>query len=128
MSTLFTKLTLRTVLIYLAIAVSMAIFLLYVLYQARFFLQGPQIELAQQDVTHAKRIVTLEGRAENIVRITLNGRQIYTDGDGNFKEALVLENGYTVATLEAEDRYGRVTRHTEGFVFTNTKEDAVVIK
>ncbi len=54
-------------------------------------------------------------------------RKIYTDKDGYFKEALVLENGYTVATLQAEDRYGRITKHTEEFVFTNPRTEDVVI-
>jgi len=111
-------LTLRTVLMYLCIFVCIGSFAFYVLFQARLLIAGPQISIVSQESVHADRLITLEGQAKNIVRITLNGRQIYTDKYGNFKEALVLENGYTVATLQAEDRYGRVTHHTETFVLT----------
>ena len=49
--------------------------------------------------------------------LTLNDREIYTDKNGVFTEALVLENGYTVATLTAHDRYGRTQELTETFVY-----------
>lgn len=120
-------LTFRNVLIYSAIFCCTVLFLIYVLFQARFLLAGPQIFVEELPNTQQERLVYLVGRAENIVHISLNGRQIYTDKDGNFKEALVLENGYTVATLRAEDRYGRTISHTEAFVFTGPKKDEVVI-
>lgn len=111
-------LTFRTVLVYLLIFTCIGGFVFYVLFQARLLIAGPQISLVSQESVRTSRLITLEGQAKNIVRMTLNGRQIYTDKYGNFKEALVLENGYTIATLQAEDRYGRVTNHTETFVLT----------
>lgn len=102
------------------------IFVAYVIFQARFIIEGPQITLTNEapSVT-SDRTVTLEGVARNIVRITLDGRQIYTDKFGNFKEALILENGYTIATLQAEDRYGRVTKLTKQFVHVPGGADAL---
>lgn len=80
----------------------------YVIFQARYLITGPQIVLtAPPPTVSAERVVTLSGTAYNIARLWLNDRQIFTDAQGNFAEALVLENGYTVATLKAEDRYGR---------------------
>jgi hypothetical protein len=114
--------TFRTILIYAIIIVVAVIFVAYVLFQARFLLAGPQIFVQQIPATQSERLIELEGQARNIVRITLNGRQIYTDKAGYFKEALVLENGYTIATLEAEDRYGRKTSRTESFVYIDTQE------
>lgn len=90
----------------------------YVLFQARYLITGPQIALAPEPaVVQQERVVTLSGTAYNIARIYLNGRPIFTDERGNFEEALVLENGYTVATLRAEDRYGRTTRVIRPFVY-----------
>lgn len=119
--------TFRSVLIYSCIAVCAVVFIIYVLYQARFLIAGPQISVQRLPYAQSERLITLEGSARNIVHITLNGRQIYTDKDGNFKEALVLENGYTVTTLVAQDRYGRSTSHTETFVFSGTTEDEVAV-
>lgn len=122
-----TRFTFRTLLIYGFIAVCILAFLIYVIFQARFLLAGPQIFMTSAPTASDERLIMLEGQAKNIIRMTLNGRQIYTDKNGYFKEALVLENGYTVATLQAEDRYGRITHHTQEFVFTNTKTEDVVI-
>jgi hypothetical protein len=90
----------------------------YVLFQARFLIMGPQIALTEgQTQLHNERQIVLTGTAFNISHLWLNDRPIYTDPDGNFKEALVLENGYTIATLRAEDRYGRETTVTRPFVY-----------
>ncbi len=121
------RFTFRSALIYVLIAVCSVAFIIYVLFQARFLLAGPQIFVNSLPDVQSERLITLEGQAKNIVRMTLNGRQIFTDKDGNFKEALVLENGYTVATLQAEDRYGRRTDHTETFVFIKEEKAEVVI-
>ncbi len=72
-----------------------------------------------------ERVVTLEGDAANIARMSLNGRAIYTDESGHFKEEIVLENGYTTATIRAEDRYGRTVSVDRGFVYTPPGEDEV---
>lgn len=83
----------------------------YALYQARLLLTGPEISLTEPvPVVHDTRVVEVAGLARNITTITINGRPMYTDESGYFKEAIVLENGYTITTLEAVDRYGRHTR------------------
>lgn len=100
----------------------LALFLLfvlgYVIFQARYMIVGPRITLTETPPSVSnERQVTLGGTAFNITRLWLNDRPIYTDPDGNFKEAFVLENGYTIATLRAEDRYGRETIITRSFVY-----------
>jgi hypothetical protein len=91
----------------------------YIFFQARFLVAGPQIVLAAEPaVVHNDRVVTLTGHAYNITHLWLNDRQIFTDELGNFNEALVLENGYTIATLKARDRFGRETRVQRPFVYT----------
>jgi hypothetical protein len=92
--------------------------LAYVTFQARFLISGPQITITDQaKQLQNGRQVYLTGDAFNISHLWLNDRQIYTDAQGSFKEALVLENGYTVATLRAEDRYGRETKVSQTFVY-----------
>jgi hypothetical protein len=91
----------------------------YVIFQARFLITGPQIILAGEIPTeNNSRSITLEGTAFNITHLWLNDRQIFTDESGHFEEALILENGYTIATLRAKDRYGRETRVERSFVYT----------
>lgn len=118
--------TFRSILIYTLAGLGVVLFIGYVLFQARLILEGPQIFLTgENSAISTSRMVTLQGHARNIVRMSLNGRQIYTDKYGNFKEALVLENGYTIATLEAEDRYGRETNLTKEFVHINQETSTI---
>jgi len=96
-------------------------FLLFIIFQARYVIVGPQIAItAAPEGPQNERRVYLEGTAQNISRLWLNDRQIYTDPQGNFKEALILENGYTIATLRAEDRYGRQTSVSRTLVYAPT--------
>lgn len=90
----------------------------FVIFQARFLIMGPQIQITEAPVgPQNERQIFVIGTAYNITRLWLNDRPIYTDAQGNFKEALVLENGYTIATLRAEDRYGRTTKVTRPLVY-----------
>jgi large exoprotein involved in heme utilization and adhesion len=92
--------------------------MLYVLYQARFLIVGPTLTLNNVPSTlQNSRTVTLEGTATNIAALTLNGYPIFTDPQGNFQATVILENGYTVTTLAAVDRYGRRTELRQPFVF-----------
>lgn len=113
-----TPLTLRTILLAGSSLILLCGALWYVAFQARFIITGPQITLEQHTTGRQNvRTATLSGNAQNITRLWLNDRQIFTDQTGYFTEALVLENGYTVATVKAEDRYGRVTSVTREYVY-----------
>jgi len=91
----------------------------YIIFQARFMILGPQLTLIEEPGRmQNQRIITLQGSVQNITKITLNGRQIFTDERGYFTEALVLENGYTVTTIAAVDRYGREVREVRSFIYT----------
>jgi len=108
----------RTVIKFSVIILGLLFILIYIAFQARYLIIGPQVTLNENpSLLQNTRQVFLSGAAYNISHLWLNDRPIYTDAQGNFKEALVLENGYTVATLRAEDRYGRETTITQPFVY-----------
>jgi hypothetical protein len=100
----------RTLVRYWFLTIALLLMLFFVIFQARFLIMGPQIRITQgPEGPQNERQITISGAAYNISHLWLNDRPIYTDAKGNFKEALVLENGYTIATLRAQDRYGRTT-------------------
>ena len=117
MSYILSRITLKHILTYTLLTAVLFTTLFYISYQARFLLQGPMIALEPIDSVQTRSAVILEGNTANIVSITLNDRPIFTDESGNFKEALILENGYTIATLRAADRFGREMVITQPFVF-----------
>ena len=100
-------------------AVLVAGALWYVQFQARNLISGPRIALLNEPETEqTSRTVAIEGQAGNITSLELNGKTIFTDEQGYFEEILVLENGYTIMTLGAKDRFGRTIRVTKPFVYT----------
>lgn len=118
------KYTFRHIVIYGIGLVLAACLVAYVVFQARFIIEGPLLTFSTP--THNiqnERITTISGKSENIVSLTLNGREIYTDKSGYFNEAIVLENGYTIVTLTARDRYGRERSYEQSFVYTGTQSN-----
>ncbi|PJC56455.1 hypothetical protein CO026_00215 [Candidatus Kaiserbacteria bacterium CG_4_9_14_0_2_um_filter_41_32] len=112
------RFTLRIILKYSFVIIVLGSLFSYIAFQARFMIEGPQITLdSEPNRVQNERIITLSGTAKNITEITLNGRQIFTDEYGHFDEALVLENGYTITTIAAFDRYGRRTQVVRSFVY-----------
>ena len=112
--------TLRKVLMVLGIVMLVVLIGGYVLFQARNFIQGPSITLTDEYVpVHHEKIITISGVAKNIVKLTLNGKEIHTDSEGVFTHKLILENGYTITTLTAQDRFGRVTEVQREYVYVS---------
>ena len=90
----------------------------YAVYQARNLIQGPSLTLLNEvSSVQSERAVTLIGTARNVVVLRVNGREIHTNEQGRFEHTLTLENGYTIMTLEAFDRYGRKTDLTRSFIY-----------
>jgi hypothetical protein len=92
-------------------------FVFYIYHQAQSLITGPKIDLTELDTVQHERLITLTGATQNIVALHLNGKEIYTDENGNFTQPLVLEGGYTILTLTAKDRFGRHTALTKKFVY-----------
>ncbi len=110
--------TIQHVLKVLGFGAILVLLMFYLYHQAKSLIDGPELSLSGmlETVQHT-RTVTLEGDTENIVSIHLNGKEIYTDEDGHFSRSLVLEDGYTIMTLTAKDRFGRSTSLTKEFVY-----------
>ncbi len=89
----------------------MTVFLIgYGLFQARDYLRGPQLTLdnPSNGAVVKNVVVSIRGKAEDISRLTLNGRAIFTDAHGNFSEQLLLAPGLNIIKLEAQDKFGKL--------------------
>lgn len=114
-------LTLRTVFGTLLGLLVLGAIIGYVGFQARFLIAGPQIVIPNPPPpTTASSTVVLAGETANITRLRLNGRQIFTDQDGTFSELAALTTGANIITVEAEDRYGRITQSVHTVVQTDS--------
>ncbi len=93
--------------------------LIYAGFQARHLITGPEITLEQPSNGSevANEAVQVSGFAENIAKLYLNGRQIFTNTTGHFDEEVLLAYGYNVLELVAEDKFGRTKAKTISLVF-----------
>lgn len=84
--------------------------ILYAVFQARYVIGGPslRIEKPRDGEVFLKPLITISGQVKNTTRLSLNGREIFTDENGNFSTALPLPVGHTIIEMRAEDRFGRV--------------------
>jgi len=51
----------------------------------------------------------VEGQAPRAKHLKLNGREIFIDKEGFFREVLILQDGYSVTSLYAEDKFGKIS-------------------
>ncbi len=59
-----------------------------------------------QDSVNA-RLVEFSGHALHAKELTINDRLVLIDRDETFTDTILLQKGYSVVTLKAEDRIGR---------------------
>lgn len=92
---------------------SVVVFLgIYFLYQARWYLLGPEIVIDSPqpgEITHDSYL-PVKGQAFNIASLSMNGRQIFIDERGFFSEGLLLARGYNIIEITASDKFGRVSK------------------
>lgn len=127
MPTLFARhISLRTILLGSVVLCLCGVLALYALFQARHLLEGPVITLISEELPYSDDpTMILTGKALNIVSLSLNGRSIYTNDSGDFKETLVLPSGYTIMTITAQDRYGRT--HSLERVYVRSEQPLLTV-
>ena len=101
----------------------------YVYLQSKEYLRGPiiAIEEPQNGSMSTTSLVSLRGSAHTVAFLTLNGRQIFTDEQGRFRESLLLQNGYNIMTLLAKDRFGHVAEKRLELVYKPPKNPESLI-
>lgn len=108
----FTRTTfLRIIKIGFAILIILVI-VAYALWRSSAYVQGPKITLSEP-INYASIDSTttdIIGRVERANNISLNGKAISIDEQGNFKETVILFPGANILTLEARDQFNRSVR------------------
>jgi len=85
----------------------------YGLFQARKVIEGPLIVIESpiDGSTIDKADLEVIGSAKNIAFLFLNGKKIYTNDQGNFKETTLIGMGTSVLELKATDKFGKEIIH-----------------
>lgn len=106
------RLTIVVLTIFFIIAV------IYALFEARGQLMGPTISVDTHVSAVHDPLLIVEGSADRISSLTMNGNQIQVTEEGSFREPYLLAEGYNRIVLEAKDSYGRSTSRTLEIMYT----------
>jgi hypothetical protein len=104
---------------YVAIVIFFVLLAGYGLFQTKNLILGPNIAIASPANGAAVGLnpVEVKGQADRIAFISLNGEQIFTDKEGNFSQKLLLNHGYNIIKLEAQDKFGRTIEKVLNLVY-----------
>ena len=69
-----------------------------------------------------KSVLEVTGKAKNALKLTLNGREISIDQQGNFFESVGLLSGYNIITIRAEDKFGNVDEENYQLIYSTETE------
>lgn len=75
----------------------------------RIVINGVKVK-AEIEKSENSPIAFIKGNARNAIYISLNGREIFIDKDGTFKEPIALQQGLGVVTIEAQDKFGNTSK------------------
>lgn len=91
----------------------------YIYFAFRDYIQGPSIVVTEpiNGVTINKPTTRVKGQVQRVKDISLNGRPLLIDEEGNFDEDLLLFPGYNVALLTAIDKFGRTIEYKLELVY-----------
>jgi hypothetical protein len=91
----------------------------YAYLKSREFISGPKITIntPADGSSFPEALITIEGIAGNISRITLNDTPIFVDSEGRFSEKMLLLQGYNIISIKAEDRFGKNIEKTLELVY-----------
>ena len=83
----------------------------YGIFQTRDYLMGPRIllESPEEGQIFKGNLIEVSGKINDVSRVTLDGRLIFTNEAGEFKEKTLLAPGVNVIELKAEDKFGHKT-------------------
>lgn len=90
----------------------------YSAFELRGFFEGPSITVTSPlpGETIPVTGTYVMGTAKNVTFLYLNGRQIYTDELGTFKEYVLFPKGYNSMTLEAVGKFNKKVKKTIALV------------
>jgi len=93
-----------------ALSVLFLFIIIYSFSRSHYLIVGVQIK--NVNITDGARmensIVKITGNAKNAINLTLNGREITINENGDFKETLALLPGYNIISIIAKDKFGYV--------------------
>lgn len=91
----------------------------YGLYETWDYFSGPKISVfaPSNGATLNEPLLEIQGIVKNAAAVFLDGRRILTNDKGEFKERLLLAEGYNIIDLQAEDKFKKIVERRLELVY-----------
>jgi hypothetical protein len=106
----------------IALAVFFLLVVGYAYFEGRALLWGPKIVIDGRVMETSEPFISIEGRAERIASLSMNGTPIAVTEEGEFSEPYALTPGYNKITLEARDRFGKTDERSIEIMYTSDSD------
>ncbi len=105
----FTRTTFIRIAKITASAVLILVIVAYALWRSLAYARGPHITILEplDGASISAPTAFIRGSVERSNNVTLNGKAISIDEQGNFTETLIVFPGVNIITFEASDQFGR---------------------
>ena len=82
-------------------------------------IRGPRITILTpiDGENLSKSLVPIKGAVRNATSVTLNGRNLLIDEEGNLNELVLVNYGYGIFEFKAKDRLGREESKTIQYIY-----------
>ena len=104
--------------------IMLVIFFILILGYGYFELQGllfgPIISVPTEIIISHEEFALVAGKADRIVSLAMNGKEITVTEDGDFSEPYLLARGDNRIIFDAKDKYGNLTSRMVEIVYTPT--------
>jgi hypothetical protein len=99
----------------------------YAYFRAQDFLIGPVVvfETPKNGATVTSPVLTVAGTSRNLSFISLNGRKIFTDKNGDWNEKIALSPGYNIIEADVKDRFGCEVKKTLQVIYRETAQEPI---
>ena len=83
----------------------------YLSYQFKFLVGPPNVAVdPKEDMVIKQESLTIRGKTDSGVYLTINGENVYVTSDGNFSKEVQLTNGINVIEVKAVNNFGKSTK------------------
>lgn len=84
---------------------------LYLWYQFNFLISPPTLVIEpKEDIITKNELVSINGRTDNRVDLTINGENVYIASNGSFSKNVQLAIGLNVIEVKAINNFGKITK------------------
>jgi hypothetical protein len=102
------------------LSVFFILIVVYAFFRSKDLIFGVKIKNVNlaDGATVTENIIKLTGKAKNAINLTLDGREISVDQQGNFNETIALLPGYNIINIKAQDKFGYIDEKNYKLILT----------